>query len=138
VVWLFVGFAGLMCFFLCSFLKSPQIVSQSWNQRNQQWCQCNLPRVETSCWVDFLRTCQLFDELYYVIPIGSIVTSPLVMIITNLVISQFAMENPPIFKNGSSHLFQWAIYTVAMLVITRGYIHINPMINHYSPMISHY
>ena len=73
VVWLFVGFAGLMCFF-CSFLKSPQIVSQSWNQRNQQWCQCNVPRVETSCWVDFLRTCQLFYELYYVIPIRSIAT----------------------------------------------------------------
>ena len=33
---------------------------------------------------------------------------------------QFAMENPPMFKNGVYHLFLWAIYTMAMSVITRG------------------
>ena len=32
------------------------------------------------------------------------------------------MENPPIFKNGKPSISIRAIYTMAMLVITRGYL----------------
>ena len=47
--------------------------------------------------------------------------------------SQFAMENPPtkmLVYSWENHLFLWVIYTMAMLVITRGY---NPLKSHEIP-----
>ena len=43
------------------------------------------------------------------------------------------MENPPIFKFGKPSISIRAIYTMAMLVITRGYI---PLSSHYSPLLT--
>ena len=51
--------------------------------------------------------------------------------------TNIAMENPPIFKFGKPSISIRAIYTMAMLVITRGYIYIIYIYYIYIPIIEY-